>query len=812
MTTIDLDQRLRTWMSAEGSGREPDELYDRIVGSLARVDQRPRLLVSSAGGLAVPVSDRRLTAGRLGLAALLVALLVAAVAAAILVGAQLLQRADPDSHGIFIRTGAMPIEQERSRPAIALLDDGRVLVAGGNPSEVPPSAVIYDPVSGTYGAQLNMQSSRERATATTLSDGTVLIAGGLNAEDVALSTAELFDPTTSAFRTVGSMAAARADQTATRLADGRVLIAGGIQTQPDAGGNVLERPLSSAEIFDPRTGEFKPVGSMTTSRARHTAALLPDGSVLITGGISDAGAPTATAEVFDPGSSTFRPVEAMSIGRASHSATVLQDGRVLIVGGQPDGTGQGQPDLALASAELFDPRTGRFEPTGSLRTERFAHSATLMADGRVLIAGGVNAFGAPRTAELFDPPSGTFHAAGAAGADHIYGVAPRLPDGRVLLVAEGGESELYDPTRLAADEATPSSSAEAPSAPAARPQAVETSVLRSEHTATLLPDGRVLIAGGIGGPNEVELASAELFDPSTGRVTSTGSMSRPRSSHVAEMMADGRVVIVGEDANGLEAEVYDPTRGTFGPPTPELARLLSSIGRVRPVGLGDGRVLLFGSSPATATTAPRETVAVLDPSSAIVSPAATACRTQSQQIPVSLADGRVLVTCDDVTPAEIYDPASGAMRDAGFTGDFRAAVRLDDGRVLLARPGPDDPAGLTATTYLEPTAIYDPATDRLESFRANGPDPARGGVMVSLGSRVVLLAGGDGTPLPLTALLNPNDGTVRTLGPLLAPRERPTATRLADGRVLIVGGAVESADRTDPIPAGAELLDPDRVP
>ena len=204
-------------------------------------------------------------------------------------------------------------------------------------------------------------------------------------------------------------------------------------------------------------------------------------------------------------------------------------------------------------------------------------------------------------------------------------------------------------------------------------------------------------------------------------------------------------------------------------------------------------------------------MAVLDPSSAIVSPAATACRTQSQQIPVSLADGRVLVTCDDVTPAEIYDPASGAVRDA-VRGDFRAAIRIDDGRVLLARPGPDDPTGLTATTYFEPTAIYDPATDRLEPFRATGPDPAGGRVMVSLGSHGVLLAGGDGTPLPLTALVNPNDGSVRTLGPLLAPREWPTATRLADGRVLIVGGAVESPDRTDPIPPGAELLDPARVP
>ena len=337
----------------------------------------------------------------------------------------------------------MPTERERSRPAIALLDDGRVLVAGGNPSDVPASAVIYDPVSATYGAQLSMQSPRERATATTLSDGTVLIVGGLSAEDVALSTAELFDPATSAFRTVGPMAGARADRAATRLPDGRVLIAGGIQTQPDASGNVLERPLSSAEIFDPRTDEFQPVGSMNTSRARHAAALLPDGSVLITGGITDAGAPIATAEIFEPGSSTFRPVGAMSIGRASHSATVLQDGRVLIVGGRRTRPGQGQPDLALASAELFDSRTGQFEPTGSLTTERFAQSATLMADGRVLIAGGLNVFGAPRTAELFDPRSGTFHSAGAAGADHLYRVAPRLSDGRVLLVAEGDGSELY---------------------------------------------------------------------------------------------------------------------------------------------------------------------------------------------------------------------------------------------------------------------------------------------------------------------------------------------------------------------------------
>jgi hypothetical protein len=307
----------------------------------------------------------------------------------------------------------------------------------------------------------------------------------------AVTYAEVFSPT-------GSMATARYGQMATLLTDGRVLISGGISTN--------ERPLTVAELYDPQTGTFHPTGSMTSARYDDSATLLTDGRVLIAGGSSSPQATLATAELYDPRTGTFSPTGSMTTARAGQTATLLTDGRVLIVGGQPQ----------LSTAELYDPHTGTFSPTGSMAFAREYHTATLLADGRTLIIGG---YDAPNgvvvwlaSAELYDPHAGTFSPTGS------------MMGARFL------------------------------------------------HTATLLADGRVLALGGVGIQNGVEavLTSGELYDPQTGTFSPTGSMAVPRQSHTATLLADGRVLVAGGDGtfNGAitalaSAELYAPRSGVF---------------------------------------------------------------------------------------------------------------------------------------------------------------------------------------------------------------------------------------------------------
>jgi hypothetical protein len=192
-----------------------------------------------------------------------------------------------------------------------------------------------------------------------------------------------------AFSPTGSLVTARFGETVTLLQDGRVLIAGG----DNAG---------TAELYDPRTGLFSPTGSMTAVRdGGHTATLLSDGRVLIAGGSQPDGSSgfkaLASAELYDPATGKFTATGSMSTAHLDHTAMLIAGGRVLVAGGT-------NGSMWLASAELYDPATGKFSPTGSMATARNGYTATLLADGRVLIAGGGNDTSAYlASAELYQP-------------------------------------------------------------------------------------------------------------------------------------------------------------------------------------------------------------------------------------------------------------------------------------------------------------------------------------------------------------------------------------------------------------------------
>jgi hypothetical protein len=216
----------------------------------------------------------------------------------------------------------------------------------------------------------------------------------------------------------------RYGHTATRLPDGRVLV---------VGGGFDDTPLTTAEVWDPATGAFRPAGTLPGRYIGHTATLLPDGRVLIVGGSEPSGgASTRHAAVWDPEPGTFVRTGSLAEARSQHTATLLTDGRVLVVGGSAADRGE---------AELWDPATGTFTAAGSLLQPRSQHTATLLPDGRVLVIGGVDlAASLPNqdainlaTAETWDAASGSFSAAPSLAEARASHTATLLDDGRVLM-------------------------------------------------------------------------------------------------------------------------------------------------------------------------------------------------------------------------------------------------------------------------------------------------------------------------------------------------------------------------------------------
>lgn len=337
----------------------------------------------------------------------------------------------PTAGRLSVSDGSAMLSPRAAHQATATAG-GLVLLSGGcaqvNCDAVQRSAELHDPATGRHAATAPMREARASHAAAALADGRVLVAGGWTGSGVSAAV-EVFDPGSRRFHAAAPMAVPRMDGTATPLADGRVLIAGGAMR--------TNQPTAAVEVFDPASNRMLTIASLATARAHHGAARLPDGRVLIVGGLTARRTATATAEVYDPTTRRFTPTGSLSQPRCKLAALALRDGRVMVLAGSSDC----EDRQRLASTEIYDPATGRFEPGPPLLNARYkiASAATVLANGDVLIAGNAD------DVETWTPGTAAFaRLSTGVGGEMSFSTATTLPAGGALVA--GGYDERIVPT------------------------------------------------------------------------------------------------------------------------------------------------------------------------------------------------------------------------------------------------------------------------------------------------------------------------------------------------------------------------------
>ncbi len=688
---------------------------------------------------------------------------------------------DP-TNGTWNTTGAM--NAPRQSFLTVTLPNGKVLITGGVSSgEHVSSSELYDPSNGTWTSAASMPEPRIYATATVLAGGKILVTGGERSNQLSYSTAEIYDPSTDTWSPTGSMNASRSRHTATVLSDGKVLVVGGAYRDNPSSSFVYR---TSAEIYDPATGTWSPTGSITSPRFEHTSTLLANGKVLLVGGYIG-GDDFASTELYDPVTGTWTAAGDLNNKRRLHTATLLSDGSVLATGG----SGNSGTPFYLTSAELYDPVSDTWTNTASLSDARFYHEAILLSNDRVLAVGGNTSGRHLATAELYTAltPNPTWTYTGSMNESRAGFAIALLQNDKVLVTGSSNvlattTTDLYDST-TGVWNATGS-----------------VNIARNDFpTAVTLANGKVLLAGGYGYDNGGVLAAAELYNPTTGAWTYTGSMNVPRTQPTITLLSDGRVLAAGgyDIVNNISvehasSEIYDPTTETW-----TLTGSMSSPRYFhRAVLLADGKVLVSGGNggPTSATALSAE---LYDPNTGTWTQTGSTQRGRVEHTLTRLNNGKVLVVGSTMSPSsltELYDPATGIWTASGNLNTGRrytTSTLLSDGRVLVAGGSTAD----ISQTQLASSELYDPVggvwslTTPMNVARVYHST-------VLLSDDQVLAVGGNsnGTNLASAELYSkfpPTNTPTPTITPTPAPHDEPTTT------ANIAPSALENGEYPDPV-------------
>ncbi|WP_437567767.1 kelch repeat-containing protein [Sorangium sp. So ce542] len=631
-------------------------------------------------------------------------------------------------------TPAASMLRGREAHTATRMENGEVLVVGGYDTiarAFVDAAERYDPVHDRW-IEAGVFGPRKMHAASLLPGGGVLVVGGVGRGGW-LADAARYVPETDVWQSAAPMIAARAALSATWLPGvDRVLVAGG----HDARG-----VHASTELYSPAADRWTASARMSTARAGHVALWIPGvDRALILGGTDARGFSVAGVELYDPVANEWASAAPMSASRDRFAATLLADGRVLVAGGTSNGT-------PLANVEIYDPAAERWTEAAPMRAARAHHAATQLPDGRILVVGGDASAGA----EIYEPAEDRWTCVGAPVRRRAGSTMTLLADGRALVVggsgADASACDLFD----AGSSAKRRRAAVGPRWTPAAPMYAG----RAGHAMALLPDGRVLV---VGAPSGTSINVAEIYDPRTNiwaaPVLMTAAPPGRAMASVTLLPGTGEVLIAGgghPDGVHRLTERYDPARSAFAP----AAQMRSYRKAHTATLLPGGEVLAVGGYGAGLH-----------------------------------AD------------TERYDPVRDAWRAAASmqtARHFHVAALLPDGRVLVA-------GGVNAAHAPERSCeLYDPDTD---TWTRGEPltFPRRGGVAISLRDGRTLVAGGYGeaTGAIGAEIYDPKVGRWQAAAPMRSLRGGYVSVSLSDGRVLVVGGRRGASTCLDTV----EIYDP----
>ncbi|MDQ3098811.1 MAG: hypothetical protein M3Q44_03625 [bacterium] len=614
----------------------------------------------------------------------------------------------------------------------------------------------------------------------------------------------------------GGMITNRRTQTSTLLPNGTVLLAGGRNAAV----------LSSAEVHNPDTlTSVATTNNMTVNKINHAASLLSNGRVLITGGGTTSTTSSSTANLFTPSSTSgaFAATAGnMKISRSDQTSVLLRNGKVLLAGGRTSTT-------ATSTAELFDPTTvtaaNVFTATTNNLTAgvRYGHRATLLPNGNVVISGGTNGTGPLSSAEIYDDATGTWSSASIMVQKRSMFSLTLLPNGKILAVGgciagnctagsanRTSTAEIFDPLKNSWTSTAGSL----------------VLGVRSEHSASLLPSGKVVIHGGTT-DGTTFLSTSEIYDPLTGTFTAGSVAQTGRKDHDTISLANGKLMTVDgwngttaySNAEILTIDQQISTANSTNSQNPDLVK--DSLGNIQAVWQAWRSE---GLSPGTSGGSWKVmTQEINNPSSGSITkqyPTGTTSAwaatgnlsTGKRNIStVLLPSGKVLAsggfTTVSVSDAEIFDPQSGTWtataNNMAKAHSNHASYLLKNGKVIVA-------AG--SGTSSSAAEIYDPTSNtwiagpNLTTGRSEFVTSALNNGTIMIGSGV----NGAGTVVTTSEIYNPTTNTwTFSTGNMQRGHKNGSMVKLNDGKLLAVGGCLlDTVCDATSIVSNAELYDP----